>query len=479
MNSLSKKSLLLNTSWLSIGIGLGQGINFFSIVIAARYIGPDQYGTYATGLIVIAFTSILARFGLMDALVQREIEPSTTSTALLMSIAFSSVSQICTCLVAICFYLSGNIHQASIIVVLGLSAVFLGIQTIPEALYRRRMDFKEISIIRLCGTIVGSLVLFVGIYVAPSDWILVAQRVCVELLVVILLWLRSGICSSLRWDTERAKDIMLFGRNVGLANFVDVMANQFDQILVRVIWGEHALGLYAMARRLVGNIQQLMFMPFRQVSIAAIANTKKDVLEVSRVYRRSTRLIMIVAIVVAWSLFHSGGLIIETLFSQKWLACVEILKILCWVVIYDAFIIMYPAIVHAYSKVDWLLYERLSRMIIGVFVLTIFAMLDYGVIGAAYAVIIQSLLSIPLIVFYLTRLLGKSSYSLCIELLVLSLLSMVCYFSIRSIDFTRFLGGEVEHIVAQNILFSSIFCAMGIVFIRANGLDSARELDHR
>jgi O-antigen/teichoic acid export membrane protein len=471
MSSLSKKTLLLNTSWLSVGLGLGQIINFVSIIVAARYIGPDQYGTYATGLIIVAFTSILARFGLMDALVQREVESSTTSTAFLMSLFLSSASLICTCVISLCFYLSGYSHQAAIIGGLGLSAVFLGIQTVPEAICRRRMDFKQISIIRLLGTIFGSLVLFVGIYAGPSDWVLVAQRVFVEFLVVILLYFRSGMSFSLRWESEFAKDLIRFGRSVGLANFADVIANQFDQILVRVIWGEYALGIYAMARRLVGNVQQLMFMPFRQVSIAAIANTSKNVVEVSRVYRGSTRLILIVSIIAAWSLFHTGELIVETLFADKWIECVDILKVLCWILIYDAYIIMYPAVVHAYSKVNWLLYERLTRMFIGIFLLLILAALDYGMIGAAYAVIAQSLISVPLIMFFIHRLLGSSSYIMCIELLVLFLLSLACYISVMSMDFNV---NTIGSTVGQNFLFAVFFGLVGIFFIRVNGLDSLR-----
>lgn len=47
-----------------VGVFFGKGVSFLSKLLAARYLGPDQYGLIVLGYTVIVFSSILALMGL-------------------------------------------------------------------------------------------------------------------------------------------------------------------------------------------------------------------------------------------------------------------------------------------------------------------------------------------------------------------------------------------------------------------------------
>lgn len=459
--SLEVKKILFNASWLSIALGLGQVINFASIIFAAKFLGPDQYGVYATGLIVVAFASIIARFGIMDALVQRNIDSETASTAYMISIMLSLIALIITSSASILFYFLGNAYQATITFGLSFSAVFLGLQTVYEAILRRSMNFRKLSLIRLAATIGGSLTLVLFIYIEPTSWALVAQRVGVELVALCLLILTSSLKIKYAISKNKAKELFSFGKGVGLANFADVTANQVDQILVRIIWGEVALGLYAMAKRLIGNVQQLMFLPFRQVSIAGMANISKDVDKITAIYIKWTRVIVFISILVVWLIYLSADSLIAILFSETWDGAVELVQVLCWIIIYDSFIIMYPAILHSFKKVNWLFQERLTRLFVGIFSLLMFANTEIGVIGATYSVIIQSLVTLPLVMFYVSKILGTNSLRSIIDFIILSLLSYVDYIILH---FAGIRYSSSDSVFYNLIEYNIYFCVTFVIF---------------
>jgi PST family polysaccharide transporter len=428
-----------------MALGIGQAVNFFCIVLAAKYLAPIEYGAYSTGMIIIAFTAILSRFGVLEAIVQIGADTvDKTSTAAFISLGFSLASWLATGLAG--YLLSivwGTPSLALLAIALGVSSLSYGLQSLPEALLRKDLEFRKIALIRLGANLAGGMVLTAWIWLAPSMWALVAQRVVTEVTTTLLLWLATCPRIRLAWSRDYAGDVLRFSRGIGSANIVDVLGTQLDQIIVRIFWGEHGLGLYAMAKRLLANAQQFLFMPFRQVAVAALAGFEGNVDRMRQGYLRGTRLVMAAGVLAAWTAFFGTDPLIQLLFSSQWLECIIILKVLCWSLIYDSIVIMYPAVLQASRKPHWIAWERLALVVVGSVALCFIALSGYPIQSAAYSVLIQSFGTLPLVIWFMWRVLGGyTSWLWMKNLLVYLALVSITFLVLRKVLALEYFGTE-------------------------------------
>lgn len=470
MPSTAIRKVISSTGWLSMALGLGQVVNFLCVILAAKYLAPAEYGAYSTGMIIVSFTAILARFGILEALVQFGAKDATeNSTAAWISLAFSMASWVVTGVAGL--VLSIVWHAPSLpatAMALGISSLSYGLQSLPEALLRKELEFRRIALTRLAANLVGGAALVAWVLVAPSVWALVAQRVVTETTCALLLWISTRPPLRLRWSADYAGRVLHFSRSIGAANVVDVLGSQLDQIIVRAFWGDHGLGLYAMAKRLLSNVQQFLFLPFRQVAIAALAGLGGDTGKMRQAYLRGTRMTVAAGVLVAWMIFLGIDPVIQLLFSSQWLDCVVILKILCWVLIYDAIAVMYPAVLQAAGKPQWIVRERLALVTLGSIAMTFVALAGRPVQDAAYTVLLQSYLTLPLVFFFLRRVLGPAVWHGLLEAVVCVMLVSVTFLVLQralSIQYlgTGTLGYMLKLSVPSFISITILACYLGFV----------------
>lgn len=444
MQATAIRKIVRSTGWLSIALGLGQVVNFLCVLLAAKFLAPSEYGAYSTGMIIVAFTAILGRFGILEAVVQfgaRDVIETTTATV--VSFLFALASWVVTGLAGLLLaYIWDAPALVGLAFALGFSSFCFGLQSLPEALLRKDLDFRRIALVRLVATLTGGLTLATWIFVAPSVWALVAQRLVTETMSTILLWLLTRPRLGVRWSGDYARNILHFSRSIGAANVVDVLGSQLDQIIVRGFWGEHGLGLYAMAKRLLANIQQFLFLPFRQVAVAALAKLDGDLVRMRQAYLQGTRTMAAVGVFAAWTLFLGIDPVVQQLFSFEWLECIIILKILSWALIYDAIAVMYPAVLQAARKPQWIVLERIALVIVGCVAISFIALAGYPVQNAAYSVLLQSYLTLPLIVFFIWRVLGTAAWHALKDLAICLLLASTVFLLSQHLLDMRYVGRD-------------------------------------
>lgn len=469
-NSLTTK-IISSTGWLSIALGLTQLINFGCVILAARYLVPAEYGAYSTGMIIVAFTSIVARFGILEALVQNQpADDRQASTAAALSFLFSLAGWLLTGIAGLVLsFVWQSEGLTAISLILGVSTFSYGIQSLPESVLRRDLQFRKIAIIRLCGAVVGAIVLVVSIFYSPSVWSLVFQRVAVEAAVVVMLWIAVKPVVRFKWSNTYARDVLTFGRGIGAANVIDVFGNQFDQIIVRIFWGEQGLGLYAMAKRLLANIQQFIFMPFRQVAIAVLAGFEGNVDRIASVYRRGTRTMVSVGVLGAWVLFYGIDPLIQLLFSSQWMDCIAILKIFGWVLVYDAFVVMYPAVMQAANKPHWIAWERFALALVGTIALLYLAWSGAELREAAYAVLIQSYATLPLVIYFVWRILGPRSLGAIADLVICMTIALAVYGLYSSLVGLSYFGKDLILYIFKLAVPTAITALLLVLYLRMTG----------
>ena len=72
MSSDINKQGVSAVKWAAVGTVIRFGLQLFTQVILARLLGPESYGLFAMGLIVLTLSTFVADFGFSWGLVQNQ-----------------------------------------------------------------------------------------------------------------------------------------------------------------------------------------------------------------------------------------------------------------------------------------------------------------------------------------------------------------------------------------------------------------------
>ena len=363
-----KNKTILSTAWLTFGIGISQVITFVTMLVVARYVNPSEYGLYVYGIITLSFSSVIARMGLVEALVQKsDLSEYDISAAYIINIFFSLLSVVLIVLVGYIFSIVKNAdNTVNLFLALSLSSFAFGLQVIPEAMLRRDMKFHVLSFSRIIGALVGSALAIFLILNDYGIWALVIQRISIEVTVTVYIW--SAIKVNLKniyFSFEKAINFLKFGISIAGFSFVELVSSNVDQFIIGAMWGDHALGLYAMAKRIVANIRQLLFLPVRQVTISAVAKIKGNLEKMVNIYCIGTRVVSLIVFPMFFVLFNNSYEIVEFMLGDRWVETGVFLQLLSVILIFDVIKIMFSSILQALDKPNWLFVERLILAVVG------------------------------------------------------------------------------------------------------------------
>lgn len=259
-----RRAILANISWLVVGYVLVLGIGWLVQVWMARYLGPDRLGLLS---FAISFTLLfLPLVGLgLEPIVIRELVRRVDSasevlgTAIGLSVGGAVLGMACA-MIAIGVWQPSGSGSITIVLIASLSLL-------PHALrvasywYASRVESRYSVMARLFALAIASLVRVILILVeAPLvafAWAYVIES-AVEHLVVYLL-MRSHPQKPIGWrfSIDRGVSLLSSAWPVIAAGFAVMLYMQIDQVMLKAMIGDHAVGIYAPAVMVFNTINAL------------------------------------------------------------------------------------------------------------------------------------------------------------------------------------------------------------------------------
>lgn len=267
-----------------------QGILFLlglaSTVVLARMLIPEHFGLIG---MVTALTVLIERFqdiGLGDAIIQRkDITHEQVSTLFWIIIG---ISFFFTSLVALSAKVVGWFYNDQrliwITIAFAINFAFSGSSIIHLALIRRRMSFKQQTLIKIISVAFG---LAVGITLAWQGygyWALVWKELARSLLNTVLAWAFCPWRPDLPVRNAGVKPLLLFGGNVTGYNILFYLSRNLDSILLGKFCGAVQVGLYSRAKLLTYIPVNQLFEPMKNVSLPVLSNLQNDPVIYSNFY---------------------------------------------------------------------------------------------------------------------------------------------------------------------------------------------------
>lgn len=251
--------------WTWFATLLTMAMQLVYTAVMSRTLEPQAFGLVAGAMIGLRFVSFFARFGVGNAIVQREsLEPEDIRVAITLSALLGGLMTLVS--VASSPVIAAILSQpesATVMRWLALGLTIAGFSSVPEALLRRQMRFKAHSVSSATSFAFGYLV--VGIGGALSGWG-VWSLVAASLAQPMLFWLLTLVLvrppTRPLLERARVRWILRFGGAVSLTGFLEAMGSALDTLAVGRWLGAASLGQYTRGTFMVQ-------LPVEQLSTAA------------------------------------------------------------------------------------------------------------------------------------------------------------------------------------------------------------------
>ncbi|MBZ2196732.1 oligosaccharide flippase family protein [Occultella gossypii] len=312
-------SLRTATSW-SYALSLGKmGISLGLAFVLAAMLGPRAFGVIAMALVFINFVEMLQQQGLMPAIVSRKV-----LTDLHADTAFwlvTGVGLVCTiaAVVSASWWadVNGLPELAAVIRILALTVPLTSTVVIHEALLRRRLAFKQLTIRTWVSLIAGGIAGLVGAILGLGVWALVLQQVVTSIVAVIVLWTVSPWRPRFRVDRVSARELWSYSTRAASSSLGLFIGGRVDVLLTGVLFGPVVVGLYRLAQRLTSTAVDVTARGMQAVALPGLAGVQDDRIAFAARLLRMQRITTALALPLLGLLAGAAGPV-EEILGPEW-----------------------------------------------------------------------------------------------------------------------------------------------------------------
>ncbi len=328
--SSSKNKAREGFYWLISSTALGQLISWGLTLVTARTLTPFDYGVLALGETLSPYLLIISTCALENWLLQKKTILEAQERA--VSYLLVSVSTFVTTLaMVVAPFLADFYNEPSLtrpFQLLALTFLLRASQLVPEARFRREMDFKSLSKVTFVLNIVrGALQLVLAIF-GFHYWSLAIGSVVRELLYSLYLNFRRPVALRGNSDWSEIHDALRFGGAVFLSTILWVVFSTSDNLVVGRLFGTEVLGFYAMAYFLadlpVGKLNGVL------APYLAAYYSRLDKEAIPAAFLRTSRLTFSVLAPTYIGIAAVADIGVEAVLGQRWLPLVRPLQVMCF-----------------------------------------------------------------------------------------------------------------------------------------------------
>lgn len=394
-----KKQTITGVIWSAIEKLGNQLISFIVFFVLARLLGPESFGLVALADVYLVFLQVFTDQGFSQAIVQRQtLEDEHLDTAfwinLVISIGLTLITLVGAGWVAVAFK---EPSLKPIIQWLSLAFIFSAFNGIQQAVFTRRLAFKELSlrslVAQLLGGIVGVSMAFMGFGV----WSLVGQRLVNQFVGILVLWWVSDWQPKLRISKSHFDDLFGFGVNILGIKFLTFFNKRSDDFLIGYFLGPVALGYYSIAYRLLNTVTVLIT-TMTQVGFPAFSKLQSEPDKLRLAFYQGTQFTALISFPLFLGLSSLAPQIIPVMFGEQWYPSIPVMQILMLIGVVHSLGSINTNIILVTGKPDWALKVNIVNAIsnVAAFILVV----QWGIVAVASAFVIRGYL-IPLPTFTL------------------------------------------------------------------------------
>ncbi len=383
-------------AWLAGATWIEQSIGALVFLIIARIIGVETFGLASIAFAFLFVGEILVRDTLTEAIVERpELEDGRLEATFFILTGFSAAITATLWVAAeVIDYIYDNQGVGPILRTASPVVFLIGLSGVSNALIRRRMMFKALSIRTVLGVMVGGIV---GITIALQGfgaWALVGQRLS-EIGTVSILAIANA-----RWWPKRGPrrgDWQLvrgLGPEVVQLRIWTLAAAQAPVVLLGAFVDARAAGIFAFSARLVEINLKVSVRVIQGVAQAAMANLRRQTGRTAEFFLELAELAAFAGFLSFTGIAAIAFPLVIVLLGPDWATAGVVIPLLAIAGAAQSLTAVQEAYLLATNQMGSFMRVIRAEAIVGFLVLL--AVSPFGVVPSAVAVAIRAFVFLPL-----------------------------------------------------------------------------------
>lgn len=371
--------------WMAAGRFAGQVVAWVVTIFVIRILSPEDYGLMAMATVVIGFLALFDELGMGAAIIQqKEFDERQISqvfgVVIIINLSAFLLLVVTAPLVADFFSEPRLIEMTW---VLALQFPMLAVQIIPDAMLRRRMQFRSKSLVNFVTMVLGSLATLAFALLGMGVWALVLGNVLTMLTRTIGFIIVARYYCWPVFDFRGLGKIVSFGAKVTAERTLWFIYSQADIFLVGRILGKELLGYYSVAIHLASLPMTKLGAIVNEVSFAGFSRIQSESEEVSRQFLKATLAICFFSFPVFFGISATAPEIVASILGDTWRASAVPLQVLSLVIPLRMLDLVIPTALFGTGRAD----VSLSNAAIAAVIMPVsFAIgIQWGLIGVCYA----------------------------------------------------------------------------------------------
>lgn len=300
-------------------------------VMLARMLGPDIFGLFAIGLVLLTFANFISGFGFSWSLLQRQVLREEDirfawTWQLLAGLLAAGLMALLAPWLAVLFKAPA---AAEVMVWLSLACVFQAAAAPSTSLLQRELNFKAVGLIQVGSYAAGYLL--VGL---PMAWqgagvhaLIAAWLVQTGSALAASYALRPHPVRPLLWY-DGASHVMRTGRAVFFTNLVNWTLNNLDRLLIARLLPTASLGLYNVAYNLATVPNTLLLGALQPAFMAAGAQLQHERARLAAAYRQMLATLLVLGVPAFAGLALLSPDLVRLLYGPAWEGAGQVLAVL-------------------------------------------------------------------------------------------------------------------------------------------------------
>ena len=330
MSTLGKSGVTA-VKWSTISTIARFALQLLAQVVLARTLGPDIFGVFAIGMVVLTFANFVSGFGFSWSLLQRTtLHDDDVRFAWTWQLIVGLLTMLALYLLAP--LLSGYFREPraeAVIQWLSLACLLTAAAAPATYLLQRDLNFRAIGLIQVGSYGAGYVV--VGLPMALLGWgassLVAAWLVQAAVLLLASYAAKPHPLRPLLWYAGAASAIGT-GKAVFFTNIVNWLLNNMDRVLIGRLLNAQALGLYNVAYNLATMPNTLLLGALQPAFLAAGARLQDERERLGRAYFQMLATILVLALPAFVFLALVSADLVRLLYGPQWSEAAWVLAIL-------------------------------------------------------------------------------------------------------------------------------------------------------
>jgi len=321
--------MIRGIAWNTFGIWAQKAFGFIAAIFLARLLTPSDYAIAGLAGAAMGIFRILIAHGFGYAIVQREELDDISCHSIFWFLSFAGLALGGTVVLLASqvakFY--NSFALVAVIRVLSLSLMIGMASIVPRSLLQRAMRFREINLLAVLGSGIGSL-LGVGMaFLGFGYWALIVPGLGASLFVSIFTFRISGYRPKLAFEWMEIKRASNFGFLLTLSGLLYYLMRNVDYLIMGRFWSKADFGQYYFAFEKHSRPSQMLIRQISGVLLPGFSRLQNDLNRFRSAFLRATHDLCMIVYPIHVLLIGLADPLIPWIFGNQWGPSVPIFRI--------------------------------------------------------------------------------------------------------------------------------------------------------